>query len=126
MSTDHQIALTRFLDWARLKLDPSEVNGWEVFTHHVAGELAAVAILKGTEIHFALAPQWRKRLIHRGRVRSFLAPMFERYGFLTTKSDLRNAASERFLTRMGFEETWFDGQYQNWMLSALPFGKEKV
>ena len=94
-------------------------DDWEAIGHHEQNELVAVAMLRGTEIHFAVAPNWRGRLIQRGRTRAFLAPLIERHGFLTTRSS--DGQAHRFLKRLGFVETWAEGPIQHYMLIGLPF-----
>lgn len=86
--------------------------------------ITGVAMLKGYEIHFAVSPDHRHRVIQRHRTREFLQPMFDRLGFLTSRNDPANRTAHRFLTRLGFAHTWNDGRFDHYMLSALPFGKE--
>lgn len=102
-------------------LPPGSVEGWEFIPHKEAGELAAVAALRGTEIHFAVAPGWRHRVIQRSRTRAFLAPLIERAGFLTTRSN--DMKHDRFLTGLGFVRTWSEGAMNHYMLTELPFGE---
>lgn len=87
------------------------------------GVVRAIAALDGTEIHFAVHPSYRHRVIARHRTRAFLAPLLEEFGFLTTRAEpgIRNYS---FLTRLGFCFTWNDGRLDHYMLSALPWGQE--
>lgn len=94
---------------------------WEAVGHYEQGELAAVAMLRGLEIHFAVKPSWRRRLIQRDRTRAFLLPLIERMGFLTTRSE--GGKSRAFLKRLGFVETWAEGPIQHYMLTGLPFSR---
>lgn len=111
--------------WAGLPEGAADVlRGWEVVPLHCDGELAAIAVLDGTEIHFAAAPEHRHKVIQRTRAREFLAPLLARRGYLTTRAMLSDASARRFLMRMGFEHTWADGRFDYYMLSELPFGKE--
>lgn len=115
-----------FARWTGLDAEALAHGGWEFVPLHVGPELAAAAALRGTEIHFASAPEWRARLITRRRTRDFLAPLFERYGFLTTRCQALDFAQIAFITRLGFELTFEDplSGIHHYMLSALPFGKE--
>jgi hypothetical protein len=61
-------------------------------------------------------------VIARHRTREFLAPIFAKFGMLTT-SALPEANADKFLTRLGFEKTWSDGVADHYMMTALPFGK---
>lgn len=96
--------------------------GWHFYPHKVAGEVRAVAAVQGTEIHFAVAPGWRRRLMLRQAARSFLAPLIAYRGYLTTRAMAGEHAD--FLTRLGFTLTRTDGAVDYYMLAALPFGKE--
>ena len=99
-----------------------QIEGWEVvpLIHH--GEHMATAILKGTEIHFAIRPEYQRRLIKREISRSFLKPMFDRMGFLTTS--LHRTQQMKFVERFGFAPTWSDGQVQYYILADLPFERK--
>ena len=110
-----------FEQWASLEHGEIDGSEWEPVGHREAGELVAVAMLKGTEIHFAVKPSWRRRLIQRDRTRAFLAPLMERAGFLSTRSVDETARD--FLNRLGFVPTWREGRIQHYMLCGLPFGQ---
>ena len=97
------------------------LRGWHVVPHFVDGHHAATAVLKGTEIHFAIVPEFRRRLINRSNTREFLRPMFEKHGFLTTRIEQGRTAQQGFVKRIGFEPTWSDGQFQYFILADLPF-----
>lgn len=111
--------LETFQQWSGIT---SQLEGWTFHDHCEAGEVAATAALRGTEIHFAIAPEWRGRLIQRDRTRAFLAPLLERAGYLTTRSN--DAKHHRFLTGLGFVHTWTENEMRHYMLTELPFGKE--
>lgn len=101
-----------------------ELEEWDAVEHLVDGQLAASAIVKGTEIHFAIAPAHRRRLIRKENTRAFLAPLIERRGFLTTRLKVEHAAERRFVERIGFVPTWSDGQFQYYLLDRLPFERK--
>jgi hypothetical protein len=111
-----------FARWAEL---PDGAAGllreWDLHPLVVGGQERGGAITRGTEIHFAVAPQWRHRAIARQRARDFLAPLIERMGFLTTRATPGDG-HHRFLTRMGFSLTWQEPGADHYMLCSLPFG----
>lgn len=59
--------------------------GWEVVYLLEGGQRAGAALLNGTEIHFIVAPEWRRRAIRRDNAKTFLAPLLARHGYLTTR-----------------------------------------
>ena len=118
--------LEQFAEWAGIDPTPEVTaslrDAWTLHPYAVDGEIRAIAAMSGSEIHFAVAPEWRRRLILRGRTREFLAPLMERHGFLTTRAE---PAQRKFLERIGFSFTWNDGRWDHYMLCELPFsGKE--
>lgn len=110
-----------FIQWNDLDgwVSPSMLAGHEFHDYIVDGDPVATAMIKGTEIHFAVDPKWRGRLIQRQRAREFLSPLLERNGFLTTTTD--GIKSAKFLAALGFVETWCEGPYVHHMLCTLPF-----
>lgn len=113
-----------FLQWRGLPPEAREhLDGWRVVAHEEHGEVAAIAVLLGSEIHFAVAPAWRHRFIQRARLRGFLAPLMAPLGFLTTRT--LGGECRRFLERLGFVRTWDEGDITYWMLTALPFGPKE-
>ncbi len=98
-------------------------DGWTLHPWYHGDDMACIAIMHGSEIHFVAAPKWRRRLILRQRTREFLAPLFDRYGFLTTRADPEDG-HRAFLERLGFHFTRNDGTTDHFMMHELPFGKE--
>jgi hypothetical protein len=98
----------------------SLLEEWTLHPLVVNGEIRAIAAMSGSEIHFAIAPQWRHRTITRRRTREFLGPLFEAHGFLTTRAE-PDQQHDRFLTRIGFDKTYHDGRFDHYMMTALPF-----
>lgn len=97
--------------------------GWEVFEHWQAGALVGISMLRGTEYHCQLDPGYRLR---RAEMRSFLEPLFQRFGFLTTRVPIGDVSNERFNRLFGFERTWSDANFHYFVMAELPFGgKEK-
>lgn len=108
----------QFAEWSGVPA--ASLADWEMIPLTVGDDVRAIAAMQGSEIHFAVAPQWRGRTITRRRTREFLSPLFGIHGFLTTRSiDGRHHA---FLTRLGFERTWSDGTVDYYMMAELPFG----
>ena len=95
----------------------------EVF--HTKNDVAVARLMHaGSEVHFEVHPEHRHRVIYRGVTREFLRPLFEQYGFLTTKVPLLDSVNKRFVQRIGFVSTWSDMDYDYFMLTALPFEKK--
>jgi hypothetical protein len=94
---------------------------WELIEHHQNGARAGFALMKGSEFHCHLHPGFRLR---RAEMREFLRPLFERYGFLTTRVEHGDTANQRFNKVFGFERTWSDDRYHFFLMSELAFGKE--
>jgi hypothetical protein len=117
----------QFAEWSNLDRAAAEeltAAGWTLHPGMMGDEMACIAIMHGPEIHFVAAPKWRRRLMLRERTRAFLAPLMERHGYLTTRSDPSDG-HRNFLERLGFEFTWNDGQLDHFMMCELPFrGKE--
>lgn len=99
------------------------LSDWDAVPVDIDGEHVATAIVKGTEIHFALVSDWRPEGT-RGRIRDFLAPLMERRGFLTTRVRLDRPHEQRFVQRLGFAPTWNDENFRYFMLSGLPFERK--
>ena len=102
-------------------LDASAFDDWEVVPGYIDGVHAATAVLKGTEIHFGIVPEFRRKAILRGRTQEFLRPMLDRRGFLTTRVLLGSEAQMRFVERVGFKPTWADENFQYYLLGRVPF-----
>lgn len=112
----HQAA---FEQWAGLPA--GSMPDWEFIPLYRGDSLAAVAAMWGTEIHFAVAPGWKHKTIHRGRTRDFLSPLFNRRGYLTTRMTVGD--DDSFIRRLGFNKTWDNDQMSHYMMTKLPFGK---
>jgi hypothetical protein len=97
---------------------------WEAVPVLLEGEHVGSAIVNGTEIHFALVPDWRPGASMRGRIREFLTPLLERRGFLTTRVRHERPAEKQFVQRVGFKSTWKDAQFEYYLLGCLPFERK--
>ena len=100
----------------------SSFAGWDIIYLEEKGVPAAAAFMRGTEIHFVAAPEWRRRLIRRDNVRTFLAPLLERAGGMLTTRVLHGAAGpDQFVRRMQFVWTWADENFNYFALTRVPF-----
>lgn len=97
---------------------------WEALPVLMDGEHIGSAIVNGTEIHFALVPEWRPAFSLRGVIREFLTPLLERRGFLTTRVRHERPGEKHFVQRLGFKPTWKDTQFEYFMLGCLPFERK--
>ena len=97
---------------------------WDVLPFDFDGQHVWTMVAKGTEVHFALAPGWKPKASMRGAVRSFLKPVIERHGFLTTRVAHGRAAQKEFVKRIGFKPTWKDGDVEYYLLGSLPFERK--
>ena len=103
--------------------DASAFDGWTVIPGFVDGQHVATAIVNGTEIHFALVPEFRHTAMLRQRAQEFIAPLLKQWGFLTTRVPLAERGKQRFVERVGFRQTWADEQFQYYLLGQLPFAR---
>jgi hypothetical protein len=97
---------------------------WDVLPFDFDGQHVWTMVAKGTEVHFALAHGWKPKASMRGAVRSFLKPVIERHGFLTTRIAHGRAAQKEFVKRIGFKPTWKDGDVEYYLLGSLPFERK--
>lgn len=102
-----------------------ELESWEVKPLDFEGRHVATLIVKGTEVHFALAPGWRPAGSHRGAVRAVLQPVFDRFGFLTTRVLHGRYAQKAFVQKLGFRPTWHDANVEYYLLGSMPFERKK-
>lgn len=104
-------------EWATM------IEQWEMVPLEIGGTTAGLAALDGTEIHFALDPEWRGVAITRKRAREFIAPLISKRGYLTTRAQKPDRKQRSFLLRFGFRKTWADADIEHFMLTCLPFDK---
>ncbi len=100
------------------------LQSWDAVPGFIDDVHVCTALMKGSEIHFAIVAEHRLRTVLRMRAREFLAPLFDRYGFLTTRVALGRSAEQRFVLRMGFEPTWSDHKFEYYLLAELPFSRK--
>lgn len=113
-----------FLEWAGLpaKYLAALARDWkcQALTDD-AGSLIGIGIVNGTELHFAAAPGARGRVCSRRNIKTFLAPLLERRGFLTTR--VHTSTSAAFIERLGFVKTREDDFIHYYMLTGLPYAR---
>ena len=111
-----------FGQWSGLG-DCFELGDWTFVPLVENGAVLLLAAMRGTEIHVAVAPEFRGRVITRRRCREFLGPLLERRGYLTTRA-VEGTDRIHFLQRLGFRLTGAAGGINHYMLTAVPFQKE--
>lgn len=104
---------------------PCTFEGWEIIPGYLNQEHVCTAILKGNEIHFGIVREHRKKVIQRKRTREFIQPLLDRKSFLTTRIILKDSFKQKFVERIGFTKTWSDETFQYYILTKLPFQREK-
>lgn len=94
-------------------------RGWTRVVSRCGGCVGAVL---GSEIHVEFI---RTGVVKRDAVREFLEPLLEPWGFLTTRCFKGDRRTRRFLEKLSFKSTWSDDEFEYFILTALPFSKEK-
>lgn len=102
----------------------SLLEDWETHDYVVDGEVVGTAMIKGSEIHFALDAKQYKKAMRRGPMRAAIKPLFDRLGFLTTRILIGHTDQARFVERVGFEKTWSDGRFDYYLLANLPYERK--
>jgi len=96
---------------------------WILTPYRVRGLLGGVGLTRGSEFHFLATPDFR---LDRQALRQGLQPLFERFGFLTTRLLRSDTANQRFNRLFGFKPTWADATFQYFMMTELPFGERTL
>lgn len=95
---------------------------WQVVYHEEAGDRVAAALMKGTEVHLIVAPEWRGKLIQRHRAIRFAAGLLDKNGgMLTTRILHGSSGAIDFVERVGFVHTWSDPHFRYYALCRVPF-----
>jgi len=76
--------------------------GWELLPLDIEGRLAGVIMVRDSQIHIAMEPEYRKRCWHKlgNEIRQLFAELIEKFGNVKTVS--KN--NRNFLERLGFCE----------------------
>ena len=93
---------------------------WSLTPYQCNGVLGGVGLTKGSEFHFLPTSDFK---LDRKAMCTALAPLFDRFGFLTTRVAHEDKANQRFNRLFGFEPTWADSTFQYFMMTKLPFGE---
>lgn len=115
--------MTREEMLAPIGLPPEDLEGWEPVPLMIAGKHAGTLIVKGMEVHFALIERPAGSV--RKAVREMLAPVFERFGMLTTRVPRAAGKDKRFVRRIGFKPIWNDNEFEYYLLSTLPWERRE-
>lgn len=98
-------------------------DGWETRPIECDGVHYGDVMLQGSEIHFAVFPEYRRRGWSRRVARTVLGKLLEERKFLTTRSEPGDA-TESIIRRLGFVQTNEDANYRYWWLDTLPFERK--
>ena len=111
-----------FAQWTGLP--PEGTPSGRFVSYERQGRLAAVAHLRGSEIHFAVAPEFRRRIISRRSIREFLQPLLAERTYLTTRA--APGSDTTFIDRLGFVQTCRGAidEIRHYMLTHVPYRKE--
>lgn len=101
------------------------LEGWEEHDYKVDGVVVGTAMVKGTEIHFALDKNHYKTAMRRNPMRAAIKPLFDRLGFLTTRILVGHEKQARFVERVGFVKTTSDGKFDYFFLANLPYERKQ-
>lgn len=97
---------------------------WTLSPIHIGGQVAAVILQRGSEVHVVAAPEFRdKGYMSRARIRKVLGDVLSEHGYVTTRIGKGDGTNRLFIDRLGFRPTWSDEQFTYFMLTELPFGK---
>jgi hypothetical protein len=101
------------------------LDGWTIVPALHNGRVIGVGVMAGCEIHFVMKPEYRHAALLRGVARTFIAKLFEKHEFLTTRAALADMINQRFVTRFGFKETERDERFVYYVLNGLPFSRKE-
>ena len=101
------------------------LKDWKAVAVKDGDQHVATLITKGCEMHIALVPGYKPRACKRGVIKSFLRPMFDSFGYVTTRVRHSRLNEKRFVERVGFKATWKDAEFQYYFLGSMPFERKK-
>lgn len=101
------------------------LEDWSVISVEADGQHAATVIAKGSEVHIAVAVGYKPKACQRRAIKSFLQPLFNQYGFVTTRIPHHRLAQKRFVERVGFKPTWKDDNFEYYLLASMPFERNR-
>lgn len=80
------------------------------------------ALTRGCEAHVQLH---RPGAVTRRSIQEFITPILQEHGVVTTRVGVGDERSDRFVRRVGFEETWRDARFVYFALTEVPFMRGK-
>jgi hypothetical protein len=101
------------------------LEDWAVIPVEADGQHAATVIAKGSEVHIAVAVGYKPKACQRRAIKSFLQPVFDQFGFVTTRIPHHRLAQKRFVERVGFKPTWKDDNFEYYLLASMPFERNR-
>lgn len=96
-------------------------DGWDVQIAQRDGKDVAIVIVKGTEIHFCSLDE--KRAMTRKNTLQFLRPIYDEWGFVTTRTPITET-EDRLRLVLGFRRQWQCDRFIYWTLFQLPWIKK--
>ncbi len=101
------------------------LSDWEVIPVEVDDQHAATVIAKGSEVHIAVVAGYKPKACQRRAIKGFLKPLFDQYGFVTTRVPHHRLVQKRFVERVGFRSTWKDENFEYYLLASMPFERNR-
>ena len=100
------------------------LKDWDAVAVKDGDEHVATVISKGCEVHIALVAGYRPKSCKRGVIKSFLQPVFDAHGYITTRVKHSRLNEKKFVERVGFKPTWKDTEFQYYFLGSMPFERK--
>lgn len=110
--TEHRVFISRreFVDG---------LEGWELSTKELNGEIVGAILTKGPEFHFVLFGP--KKPIPRSLVADCVQPQINKFGFVLTKTPKEDTRQHRFNLIVGFKIDGVDEFYTYFRMERLNF-----
>ena len=107
------------------KLKALQAVGWACTDWVEDEQTIATLLTNGPEMHLSVAPGWRGRALSRRRILGALTPVFDKFGYVATRVKHDRVEQQTFVTRVGFTKIWSDDTFVYYMLTALPYQRQK-
>lgn len=95
------------------------LEGWELSTKELDGQIVGAIVTKGPEFHFVLFGP--KRRITRALVADCVQPQIDKFGFVLTKTPKEDIRQHRFNLIVGFKVETTDEFYTYFRMERLNF-----
>lgn len=102
---------------------PDALDGWTVKAAQRNGVDVAFVATLGPEIHFVSLVG--ERAMSRRNIEAHTAPLFDRYGYMTTRT-LLTETDHKLREHLGFVHTWSDEHYAYWLADEPPFQRKNM